>query len=136
MFDPKITKKKKKKKTGFDLDSAIADASNDATENSKPDKENMEIDAAAPEDEESLDLENFGKKKRKKKKFNLEELDAALPETKKEVRSPDHCLTINLILSFKFVLTHVLFYFRMLQNRKQKNRRSRTLTCPWTSRRI
>lgn len=90
MFDPKITKKKKKKKTGFDLDSAIADASNDATENSKPDKENVDLDAAAPEDEESLDLENFGKKKRKKKKFNLEELDAALPETKKEVGSLDH----------------------------------------------
>ncbi|NP_001166186.1 eukaryotic translation initiation factor 2 subunit 2 [Nasonia vitripennis] len=84
MFDPKITKKKKKKKTGFDLDSAIADQSNEATENSKPDKENVDVDAAAPEDEESLDLENFGKKKRKKKKFNLEELDAALPETKKE----------------------------------------------------
>ncbi|XP_011505242.1 PREDICTED: eukaryotic translation initiation factor 2 subunit 2 [Ceratosolen solmsi marchali] len=87
MFDPKLTKKKKKKKTGFDLDSAIAEGGNtviETMENSKVDKENMEVEFAVPEDQESLDLENFGKKKRKKKKFNLEELDAALPETKKE----------------------------------------------------
>lgn len=89
MFDPKLAKKKKKKKTGFDLDAIIADGGSNAvsesTENSKADKENIEENAVPPEDEESLDLENFGKKKRKKKKFNLEELDAALPETKKEV---------------------------------------------------
>jgi hypothetical protein len=35
-------------------------------------------------------LENFGKKKKKKKKaFNLDELEAALPDTKKEVRRED-----------------------------------------------
>lgn len=88
MFDPKLTKKKKKKKTGFDIDSAIADPSgvsnNDTTENK--DKENIDTDNAAPEEEEALDLESFGKKKKKKKKnFNLDDLDAALPETKKEV---------------------------------------------------
>ncbi|XP_014237626.1 eukaryotic translation initiation factor 2 subunit 2 isoform X2 [Trichogramma pretiosum] len=87
MFDPKLTKKKKKKKTGFDLDAAIADSGNvgmDASENSKAEKENMEVDPAPIEDDEALDLESFGKKKKKKKKFNLEELEAALPETKKE----------------------------------------------------
>ncbi|XP_014204567.1 eukaryotic translation initiation factor 2 subunit 2 isoform X1 [Copidosoma floridanum] len=94
MFDPKLTKKKKKKKTGFDLDAAMdldgGSALNDANENSKADKENMDVEPAPAEEEEALDLENFGKKKRKKKKFNLEELDAALPETgKKEVRFQD-----------------------------------------------
>ncbi|OAD53862.1 Eukaryotic translation initiation factor 2 subunit 2, partial [Eufriesea mexicana] len=50
------------------------------------DKENQEPDPPAPtEDDETLDLENFGRKKKKKKKaFNLDELDAALPDTKKE----------------------------------------------------
>ncbi|XP_014204659.1 eukaryotic translation initiation factor 2 subunit 2 isoform X2 [Copidosoma floridanum] len=88
MFDPKLTKKKKKKKTGFDLDAAMdldgGSALNDANENSKADKENMDVEPAPAEEEEALDLENFGKKKRKKKKFNLEELDAALPETGKK----------------------------------------------------
>ncbi|KAJ8684276.1 hypothetical protein QAD02_020068 [Eretmocerus hayati] len=88
MFDPKLAKKKKKKKTGFDIDAAIADGgtTTNENENSKAEKENMEMDPAGNDEEESLDLENFGsKKKRKKKTFNLEELDAALPETKKEV---------------------------------------------------
>jgi len=88
IFDPKLTKKKKKKKTGFDMDAAMdpdgGSAMNDANENSKADKENIDVDAAPAEDEEALDLENFGKKKRKKKKFNLEELDAALPESGKK----------------------------------------------------
>jgi translation initiation factor 2 subunit 2 len=50
--------------------------------------ETTEAPAAAPEAEaneagDDLDLENFGKKKRKKKKtgFNLDDLDAALPST-------------------------------------------------------
>jgi len=62
MFDPKLMKKKKKKKTGFDLDAAIADGgvgTNDATENSKADKENMEVDPTPAEEDESLDLEKL-----------------------------------------------------------------------------
>lgn len=81
MFDPKLMKKKKKKKTGFDIDAAIAEggnATNETTENN--DKENMDVDATPADDDEALDLESFGKKKKKKKKFNLEELDAALPD--------------------------------------------------------
>ena len=50
------------------------------------DKENQEPDNPTLDDDEALDLENFGKKKKKKKKaFNLDELDAALPDSKKEV---------------------------------------------------
>ena len=87
MFDPTLKKKKKKKKTTFDLDAAFNEgvSMDDGTEMSG-DKENQEPDAFTPvEDDDTLDLESFGRKKKKKKKaFNLDELDAALPDTKKE----------------------------------------------------
>ncbi|CAK9797434.1 Eukaryotic translation initiation factor 2 subunit 2 [Anthophora plagiata] len=87
VFDPTLKKKKKKKKTNFDLDAAYNEggSTGDATE-ATGDKENQEPEALAPaEDDEALDLENFGRKKKKKKRaFNLDELDAALPDTKKE----------------------------------------------------
>lgn len=81
LFDPSLQKKKKSKKTKFDLDAALADGgelndvptdNNDIAEPSKFDDVN-DLD-------ENLDLENFGKKKKKKKKpFNLDELENALP---------------------------------------------------------
>ncbi|XP_024227084.1 eukaryotic translation initiation factor 2 subunit 2 isoform X1 [Bombus impatiens] len=87
VFDPTLKKKKKKKKTTFDLDAAFNEGGNtgDAME-ATGDKENQEPEPPTPaEDDEALDLENFGRKKKKKKKaFNLDELDAALPDTKKE----------------------------------------------------
>ncbi|XP_012142504.1 eukaryotic translation initiation factor 2 subunit beta isoform X2 [Megachile rotundata] len=87
VFDPTLKKKKKKKKTAFDLDAAFNEggSTGDAMETSV-DKENQEPEPPAPaEDDETLDLENFGRKKKKKKKaFNLDELDAALPDTRKE----------------------------------------------------
>ena len=87
MFDPTLKKKKKKKKTTFDLDAAFNEgvSMDDGTEMSG-DKENQEPDTFTPaEDDDTLDLESFGRKKKKKKKaFNLDELDAALPDTKKE----------------------------------------------------
>lgn len=90
MFDPTLKKKKKKKKTTFDMDSAFNEGGNtdgDAVESSIVDKENQEPEPAVIEEDEALDLENFGKKKKKKKKaFNLDELEAALPESKKEVK--------------------------------------------------
>ncbi|XP_060827847.1 eukaryotic translation initiation factor 2 subunit 2 isoform X1 [Bombus pascuorum] len=87
VFDPTLKKKKKKKKTTFDLDAAFNEggSTGDAME-ATGDKENQEPELPTPaEDDEALDLENFGRKKKKKKKaFNLDELDAALPDTKKE----------------------------------------------------
>lgn len=108
MFDPKLTKKKKKKKTGFDLDAAMdpdaGSLSNDVNDDPKSDKENIDVDTAPAEDEEALDLENFGKKKRKKKKFNLDELEAALPDAgKKEVR-------------FQVISLFIYIYFFLLLN--------------------
>ncbi|CAK9815682.1 Eukaryotic translation initiation factor 2 subunit 2 [Anthophora quadrimaculata] len=87
VFDPTLKKKKKKKKTNFDFDATYNEggSTGDATE-ATGDKENQEPEALVPaEDDEALDLENFGRKKKKKKRaFNLDELDAALPDTKKE----------------------------------------------------
>ncbi|XP_076223996.1 eukaryotic translation initiation factor 2 subunit beta isoform X1 [Nomia melanderi] len=87
VFDPTLKKKKKKKKTTFDLVAAFNEVGNSGdTMETTGDKENQEPEPPAPaEDDDPLDLENFGRKKKKKKKaFNLDELDAALPDTKKE----------------------------------------------------
>lgn len=67
-------KKKKKKKTPFDLDAALGDS------NAEKEDATKENDGGANEFDENLDLENFGKKKKKKKKpFNLDELENNLP---------------------------------------------------------
>ncbi|XP_076642879.1 eukaryotic translation initiation factor 2 subunit beta isoform X2 [Halictus rubicundus] len=86
VFDPTLKKKKKKKKN-FDLNAAFNEVDNGGdTMETTGDKENQEPEPPAlAEDDDTLDLENFGRKKKKKKKaFNLDELDAALPDTKKE----------------------------------------------------
>merc|ERR1711982_309477 len=54
-FDPSLKKKKKKKKTPFDLDGALNDAEGD----------NETPEPAKDENLDDLDLENFGKKKKK-----------------------------------------------------------------------
>jgi len=108
-----LKKKKKKKKITFDIDTAFNEGSSggDATEN-VVDKENQEPEPPVIEDDEALDLENFGKKKKKKKKaFNLDELEAALPDTKKEVRRYFRYVfiflhTFNDIKFIKFVIYH------------------------------
>lgn len=89
IFDPTSRKKKKKKKV-FDLDAGLSDGGGereggDATDSQATDKENQEParnqENDMDVDENSLDLESFGKKKKKKKtKFNLDELDSALPD--------------------------------------------------------
>lgn len=106
IFDPSL-KKKKKKKTGFDIESALAGDPTETTTNEVPlDAVDVDVDAV---EEDNLDLDNFGKKKKKKKKIfiNLEELETALPETKEENTIFDENLTqeevvddLNLDLDF------------------------------------
>lgn len=83
IFDPSL-KKKKKKKTGFDLDAAMAGEQSESTSREVLD-DGGDVDVEVPEDD-NLDLDNFGKKKKKRKKthFNLEELETNLPEVKEE----------------------------------------------------
>lgn len=77
VFDPSL-KKKKKKKTGFDMEAALAEQGESTSVEAPVEADDVDL----PEDD-NLDLDNFGKKKKKKKKtfFNLEELESALPET-------------------------------------------------------
>ncbi|XP_055621420.1 eukaryotic translation initiation factor 2 subunit 2 isoform X2 [Toxorhynchites rutilus septentrionalis] len=106
IFDPSLMKKKKKKKTPFDLDAAMT-----TEESVEPEDPSAEMtgsveftvagaDAAGNDLDDNLDLESFGKKKKKKKKpFNLDDLDSALAATEggadgekgesKEVRGGD-----------------------------------------------
>ncbi|KAI8434218.1 hypothetical protein MSG28_012323 [Choristoneura fumiferana] len=79
IFDPSL-KKKKKKKTGFDMDAALAEQGESTSVEAPADTGDVDV----PEDD-NLDLDNFGKKKKKKKKtFNLEEMESALPEVREE----------------------------------------------------
>ncbi|KAK8722916.1 hypothetical protein OTU49_012122 [Cherax quadricarinatus] len=84
IFDPSL-KKKKKKKTGFNLDAALADSSGTLPVEPAPTPENGEVPEVKEITPETDDMEMFGKKKSKKMKkkmFNLDELSEALPETK------------------------------------------------------
>lgn len=84
IFDPTLVKKKKKKKTTFDLDAALAETEpqQDSTEPSSTSNEPIADQADDTANLDDLDLENFGKKKKKKKKigFNLDDLEQALPD--------------------------------------------------------
>jgi len=92
-FDPSIKKKKKKKKTAFDPDAdggdeevAPAAGEEGGDEPVKKEKKKVVFDEGAGEDAEDIDLESFGKKKKKKKVRteegldNMEEVKEALPE--------------------------------------------------------
>lgn len=79
MFDPTLVKKKKSKKTAFDLDAALAADDIGGKVKNSIDDSNANADLN-DFDDDTLDLENFGKKKKKKKKpFNLDEIENALP---------------------------------------------------------
>jgi len=71
LFDPTLVKKKKKKKTAFDLDAALGleDSSNaNASENANMNDDGIEMGGVGGNDiDDNLDLESFGKKKKKKK---------------------------------------------------------------------
>lgn len=84
IFDPSLMKKKKKKKTSFDLEGLGGD---EAGEVEQPETGSNAPEAAGDDGaggaelDGDLDLESFGKKKKKKKKpFNMEDLDSALGE--------------------------------------------------------
>lgn len=80
IFDPTLKKKKKKKKTPFNMESfqdgGGADGGEDAAEagDETAGKENVDEDM-------SLDFSGLKKKKTKKKPFNLEDVENALPES-------------------------------------------------------
>ncbi|KAB0796811.1 hypothetical protein PPYR_10872 [Photinus pyralis] len=85
MFDPTLIKKKKKKKTAFDIDAALAEGSGDAIENVNNSISNNVADDNKEEDiDDNVDIDlDFSKKKKKKKKpFNMEELESTLPDGK------------------------------------------------------
>lgn len=87
LFDPSLQKKKKSKKTKFDLDAALADTieTNDTPVVADDPAEIVKADDANDLDE-NLDLENFGKKKKKKKKpFNSEEPEGGAAATTNDV---------------------------------------------------
>ncbi|XP_042868453.1 eukaryotic translation initiation factor 2 subunit 2-like [Penaeus japonicus] len=85
IFDPSL-KKKKKKKTGFNLDAALADGSGATVAEPGPSGTEKEVSETPKEDTPDIDdMEMFGKKKGKKKKskpFSMDDLNDALPETK------------------------------------------------------
>ncbi|KAF2366325.1 Translation initiation factor IF2/IF5 [Trinorchestia longiramus] len=72
IFEPKLTEKKKKKKTGFNLEAALTEASTDTNVEATNGIENAK-------EEGHDDTEFLGKiKKKKKKPFNFDELSEAL----------------------------------------------------------
>lgn len=83
IFDPSLMKKKKKKKTSFDLEGLGGDEAGevDQPEAGSNVPEPTDDGTGGADLDGDLDLESFGKKKRKKKKpFNMEDLDSALGE--------------------------------------------------------
>ncbi|CAG7731012.1 unnamed protein product [Allacma fusca] len=94
MFDPSLMKKKKKSKKPFDLDSAISSdaapavTSQPGEQQSYQEKENVEPAGDKNNEDASLldlDLESFGKKKKKKKgALNIEDGEKKDKETEVE----------------------------------------------------
>lgn len=90
IFDPSLMKKKKKKKTPFDLDGAMAaeeggDSEGPASESASGAVSEGAVAGGGSNDagnemDDNLDLDTFGgkKKKKKKKPFNLDDIDSAL----------------------------------------------------------
>jgi len=82
MFDFSMKKKKKSKKTPFDLDAAMGDEAAEAAAPAEEEPAPAEPKKEAAADDELLDddLSSLTKKKKKKKKpFDMGELDDALP---------------------------------------------------------
>lgn len=97
-FDPSIKKKKKKKKTAFDPDAdggdeEAAPAVGEEEEPVKKEKKKVVFDEDAGDEPEDIDLESFGKKKKKKKVRegldSLEDVKEALPEDSEPAAADD-----------------------------------------------
>lgn len=97
-FDPSIKKKKKKKKTAFDPDADGGDeeaspAAGEEEEPVKKEKKKVVFDEDAGDEPEDIDLESFGKKKKKKKVRegldSLEDVKEALPEDSEPAAADD-----------------------------------------------
>jgi len=86
-FDLSAKKKKKKKKTPFDLDAALDGAQEDKVEEEGEEQPEKKVMFEDGEDNvEDIDLETFGKKKKKKKRpeLDMDDLKEALPDDNKE----------------------------------------------------
>ncbi|UYV67399.1 EIF2S2 [Cordylochernes scorpioides] len=101
IFDPSLKKKKKKKKTPFDLTALEEGEQIGGEEEPVAPLENGQAEVEEKKDvhptmcgaDSNLDLDDFSgtkKKKKKKKAFNLEELDAALPEAEPALGTEDN----------------------------------------------
>jgi len=79
-------RRKKKKKTAFDIDAALAEGAGDSNDTNNTLSNNLGDDRGDEQDDTNIDIDlDFSKKKKKKKKaFNMEELDGALPDTKED----------------------------------------------------
>ena len=83
IFDASLKKKKKKKKTPFDIDSAFDGASGTVpVETSTGNNDEVAPDDSEVKELDDLDLDSFGKKKKKKTKkgFQADDVEAAVPE--------------------------------------------------------
>nr|CAG4650382.1 EOG090X0AVX [Sida crystallina] len=83
IFDPTLKKKKKKKKTPFDFDAAFTDGAT-GVEQAEPEvgKENENPEDEVAKELDDLDLDSFGKKKKKTKKkpFLMDDMETAVPD--------------------------------------------------------
>lgn len=84
LFDPTLKKKKKKKKIPFDPTAFEDGGAAEVQAENGIEKEDAEKEKEEKEEDPALDLDDLTglkKKKKKKKPFNLDELDASLPDT-------------------------------------------------------
>lgn len=109
-------KKKKKKKTPFDIDAALGEGAGSATAapeatpaadaggSSTRDEESTPAATSTLDDDINLDLETFGKKKKKKKvPLNLDDLGDALPASEPKptpVEEPPEDMDLDLDMDF------------------------------------
>ncbi len=141
-FDPSLKKKKKKKKTPFDLEGALDANDNAAVDavteaNTAANAETNADDDAKEEESASkdVDLETFGKKKKKKKvALNLDDLGEALPDG----NDNEVCASVGLVYIESHQFNHSLHYRTTTSTwsrsvRKRRRRSAPAETIRWTT---